>query len=384
MEFRTLGRTGLRVSAISLGTEYIYYESRQQAIDVIHAALDQQVNYFDIFWPNPTFRETMGMAFAGRRQEVLLTAHLGAAYQEDGQYQITRDPAKARDLIHECLRLYRTDTIDVLFLHNYNHASEVEQMMAPGGLLAEARRLQQEGKARFLGFSGHNTRTAQQVVESGAIDVLMFPVNLACQAVPGFQELLHACVQQNIGLVAMKPFGGGSLLRKEQILEIEDFQLGRTEVSGGPTRFQKTVEITPVQCLEYVLRQPGVSTIVPGCKNLAELNGALACFDASPAERDLADILPCFAEYPAGQCVYCNHCLPCPAGIDIGKVNSLLDQAATRSEAKIRPAAELQAEYNAMPAKASECLACGDCESRCPYGVAVSSRMEQAAALFER
>jgi hypothetical protein len=88
-------------------------------------------------------------------------------------------------------------------------------------------------------------------------------------------------------------------------------------------------------------------------------------------------VLESFATYEEGHCVYCNHCLPCPAEIDIAAMNRLFDRARIQGvDAALRQA------YAAMPANADDCLACGDCESRCPFGVAVVERMEAAGELF--
>ncbi len=376
MEYRELGRTGLSVSAIGLGTEFLLDQPRDTVVAVIREAIDRGVNYFDAFWAQPAFRDDLGAAFQGRRTRVLLTAHLGSTCQEDGQYAITRDPQIAEPFFLDFLRRLNTDHVDVLFLHNCNSQKDYAALMDPGGLLGLARRLQQEGRARFIGLSGHNTVTSRQAVESGAIDVLMFPVNLACRPVPGFFELLGACVAHEVGLVAMKPFGGGSLLRQEHILHVQDFQMGRTETRGAPMRFEKKMTITPLQCLAFVLTQEAVSTTVPGCQSVPELAEALSYWQAGTEALDFSAILPAFDTLRSGQCVYCNHCLPCPAEIDIGKVIRLLD------EAQGELTAELQAQYEALPVEAAACLACGDCEERCPFGVAVAERMEQAAALF--
>jgi len=83
-----------------------------------------------------------------------------------------------------------------------------------------------------------------------------------------------------------------------------------------------------------------------------------------------------FQQYVEGECVYCNHCLPCPAKIDIGQVSRLLDMA------QYRLTDELRAAYAALPVKASDCTQCGACEARWPFGVSVITRMEQAARLF--
>jgi predicted aldo/keto reductase-like oxidoreductase len=376
MEHRELGRTGLQVSAIGLGTEFLLDEPREVVVAVIREAIARGVNYFDLFWPHPAFRDKMGVAFAGYRERILLSAHLGCVDQ-GGQYALTREPGPAEAFLEDYFERVRTDHVDVLFVHNCNTQEDYDRLMGPGGLVELAGRIRGEGRARFIGFSGHNVVTSRQAVESGRIDVLMFPVNLTSQAVPGYRDLLDACAAHQIGLVAMKPYAGGRLLRGQRVVAVEDFQMGRTETMGGPTRFETTATVTPAHCLAYVLAQTSVCTTVPGCKNLEELAAALAYWQATEQERDFTAAAADFAEYPAGQCVYCNHCLPCPAEIDIGRTLSLLD------DAQGQPTADLRERYEALPHKASDCVQCGDCVERCPFGVDVIARLEQVEEIFE-
>ncbi len=370
MQTRTLGRTGIEVSAISLGTEYLINLPQEHVDGVIHYAIEKGINYFDLFYGLPDFRDILGRSFRGYRDRVHLTAHLGAIV-ENGQYGLSRDPQLALQYFEDYLRRYHTDYVDVLFLHNSDGQQDYDTLMAPGGLLELAQRLQREGKARAIGFSGHTASTARQAAESGAIDVVMFPINLAANAVPGKRELFQACAAHDVALVAMKPFAGGKLLQAESRMALEIYQSG-----GDPMELEKRGAVTPVQCLHYVLSQVGVSTVVPGCKSIAELDQALAYWEADDAARDFSELLVAFAQYETGACVYCNHCLPCPSVIDIGQVNRLLDMATT----ELTPA--LRAAYAALPASGADCIQCGACEARCPFGVAVIDRMEQAAALF--
>jgi len=115
---------------------------------------------------------------------------------------------------------------------------------------------------------------------------------------------------------------------------------------------------------------------VPGCANLEELADALAYDGTSAEDRDYAEALAGFEQYVEGQCTYCNHCLPCPSHIDIGQTLRLLDLAANG----VTPA--LQAAYDAMPASASDCIECGACETRCPFGVPTVNRIAEAAEMF--
>lgn len=371
MQYRTLGRTGLQVSAIGLGTEHLLEQPRERAIEVVHTAIERGVNYFDVFWAHPQFRDTMGAAFRGHRDQVILAAHLGATV-EDGQGSRTRDPQLAIRFFHDFLTRYHTDHTDILMLHNCDEQDDYEAIMRPGGLADLTDRLRQEGKARFVGFSGHTVSTALQAVESGRVDLLMFPINLAGHSVPGKADLLNACVAHNVALVAMKPYAGGMLFMRERELPMNIWTSG-----GGEYKLEKPAStITPVQCLSYTLAQNGVSTTVPGCRTIDELDAALAYWQATEEEKDFAPLLAGFQHAVRGECVYCNHCLPCPSHIDIGQTIRLYELARRQFTAEVRAA------YRAMLANADDCIQCGDCETRCPFGVSVIGKMEEAARLF--
>jgi len=372
---RTLGRTGLSVSEIGLGTEFLLGLLQDEAVGVIHEAIDRGINYIDMFWAQPEFRDNMGAAFRGRRKDVFITAHLGSTIR-DGQYAVSRDVHVCTDFFYDYLTRMETDHADVLFVHNCNSAEDYDTASSPGGLIELAQSFVKEGKARFIGLSCHNVATALRAIESGAIDVLMFPVNLASYAVPGKHKLLLVCAEYNVGLVAMKVYGGGSLLREKSVVELQDYQMGRQEMPGAPLHYTVKTEITPVKCMAYVLDRPQVATTVPGCKSVKELCDALQYYDAAGEEKDYALILPAFLEFATGECVYCNHCLPCPSTIDIGRTISLLEQG------KHELTDELRASYAELDTDASDCIACGQCTSRCPFGVDVIQKMEEAKVLF--
>ena len=371
MQYRRLGRTELSVSAISLGTEYLIGLPRDHIVGVVEEAVGRGVNYFDLFCAQPEFRDSMGTVFSGCRNRVLLAAHLGAI-EVDGQYSKTRDPEVSKRYFEDFLRRYRTEYADVLFLHNIDSQDDYDRVFGPRGLLDLARQYQREGKARFLGFGGHTVATALQAVQSGEVDVLMYPINLTGNAEPGKRELLAACVRNDTAVVAMKPFAGGRLLSGSMRIAMETAGL---EQEGRVV--ERPVSLTPVQCLSYVLGQVGVSTVVPGCKDREELRECLAYCEATDEERDFSGALAEFEEYERGKCVYCNHCLPCPAGINIGQTIRLVELAGLGLTESVKAA------YQSMSVPASECVQCGLCEDRCPFGVDTTTWMEKAVAAFE-
>jgi predicted aldo/keto reductase-like oxidoreductase len=332
--------------------------------------VEQGVNYFDIIFAMPEYLDQTGEGFRGLRERVLLTAHLGST-DKGGQYYKTRTVKRCESSFLGVLRGLGTEYVDVLFLHNFNALNDWDQA-SRSGFLDLACRLRQEGRARFLGVSGHYHGILEMAVESGRVDLIMLPVNLFNHAMPGRSDLLDLCARRNVGVVAMKPFGGGRLLNKRGSLRVPKYQ-----TSGETFRVKIASEVTSAQCLTYVLAQRGVTVALPGVKNEGELAAALHTLEASEAERDFGGLLADFGRYVEGECTYCNHCLPCPVVIDIGQVNRLLDLA------ELGLTANLRAAYAALPVKASACTECGACTKRCPFGVDAVARMRQAVRLFE-
>ena len=373
MEYRKLGRTGLDVSAVGLGTEYLNKRPRDTVISVIHAGIQAGVNYFDMVFSFPEYRDNLGAAFQGFRDRVLLAGHICTA-ETKGHYRMSREVKENEALFHDLLTRLHTDHVDVLFIQMVNSMADFEEIMDAGGIMELAQRLKQQGKARFIGMSGHRTPAALAAVQSGMVDVWMFPINLAWDLGPGRKAVFEACAGAGVGLVAMKPFAGGKLFKQKD-----------------------RGVVTPVQCLHYVLSQRGVVTAVPGVKSLKELNAALHYAEATAEEKDFSPILEAFQQDVSGNCVYCNHCAPCSSGIDIGNVMRKLDQALQRVQDKLQGPQGLGdrlsfyypphirsslGKHGASSAPPSACTECGECMERCPFDVDIIARMKMAGQFF--
>lgn len=347
MQYTKLGRTGLDVGILGLGTEHLTPEN---VGPVVARAIDQGMNYVDIMMWVPPRKDALGAAIKGRRDKVILAGHLSVA-EENGQYRKTRDLKECEDLFHDQLRRLGTDYVDILHLSYVDEPEELKQVMGPGGIFELALRYQREGKARFLGTSGHVPEITLQMIDMAPIDVIMQPVNLSCAGWLPFENMMSVCAGRNIGVVVMKVFRGGEYVTRENPLN-------------------------PLACLSYALAQPGVSTVAMGVKTVAELDANLRWLQASEAERDFVPALAETKHDVKGACVYCNHCLPCPPQINIPEVLRLLATA----ERGMTPA--VKAAYAALPVKASDCTECEVCMQRCPFGVDITAKMRQAVTLF--
>lgn len=381
MDYRKLGRTGLEVGVIGLGAEHLEHEPREVVLSVVSEALDNGVNYIDLFMGSPGVRDNFGLALKGRRDKVIVAGHLGACYKDD-QYYRTRDLDMNLAYFEDLLTRLGTDYIDVLMLHFIDEKDDYNQVFASGGPLDLALKLKQEGKVRYIGMSSHKVGVSTDAVNSGYIDVLMFPVNPAFDMLPGEtelealwkeqpyqqlkaenqrpvlarKELFHACMHQGTAIVAMKPYAAGWLFWKDN---------------------PSSISLSAVQCLHYALSQPGVQTAVPGFKTIEHVQAALAYLNASDEEKDYSHVLSQSGWDMKGICMYCNHCLPCPSGIDIAAVTQLSDGGIHGLSDDLRK------HYQNMPKKASDCIACGLCMERCPFNVDVVANMNRAKHLFE-
>jgi len=371
MQYKKLGNTGLDVSVIGLGTEYLLSQNRDTVISVINKAIDFGLNYFDIVFNITNFLDNISAGIKDKREKIILTGHLGSG-EKNRKYYKTYNVKECEKIFKKLLSKLNTDYIDIANLHNVRNEKQYKKVISSGGLLELALRLKEEGLVRFIGISTHDVSIAKNVAKTGIIDVIMIQVNIANNAMPGRSEMLAMCEKEGIGIVAMKVFAGGKLLQRNRTVNIAAWRTG-----GMRLKKKISPSITPIKCISYTLSQVGVCTVVPGVKNVDELNDSLAYLNATDEEKDFSELLANFNEYITGECVYCNHCLPCPSDIDIGQMIRLFEVA------KQGFTKEIQNEYNKLPARASDCNECGVCMERCPFEVDVISKMKQIGKLLE-
>jgi predicted aldo/keto reductase-like oxidoreductase len=382
MEYRTLGRTGMKVSAIGLGCEGFTGKTANEVRDDFSFASSLGINFFDCYSSDPELRSNFGAALAGRREKFIIQGHLCSSW-ENGQYLRTRDMAKTRAAFDDLLTRMGTDVIDVGMIHYSDSADDLRQILE-GEIIQYAVSLKEQGKIRAIGLSSHNPQVAAAAVKSGLIDVLMFSVNPCYDLQPADEDverlwadesyekplenmdkdreaLYELCERLGVGIDVMKVFGGGDLL------DAQNSPFGRA--------------FTPVQCIEYALSRPAVASVMAGCRTQEQIRAAAAWCDAGREERDFSPVMRGLDRFTwTGHCMYCGHCAPCPKGIHVASVTKFLNLA--RAQASVPET--VREHYLLLPHHASECIACGACETRCPFGVDIRGNMREAAALFGR
>ena len=384
MNYRTLGRTGIKVSEISLGCEHMQGKDYELIRNVIDAALEKGINFMDVFMSEPNVRSDIGKALAGRREKVVIQGHIGSCWV-NGQYKVSRDIDECVTYFEDLLTRLQTDYIDVGMLHFVDKETDWDDLVN-SEMMQYALELKKKGVIRCIGMSSHNPVTAKKAVDTGLIDVLMFSLNPAYDLVPKERdltevftevingqkqnftgltleparaELYRACEEQGTAITVMKTLAMGTLLSTE--------------------RSPLGVALTEAQCIHYALSRPAVAAVMVGMQRISDVEEAMAYYDLPEAERDCSQVLASLGMFNAdGRCMYCNHCLPCPAEINVAAVNKYLDLV----ELDGKPAESVKQHYISLGNTAQKCLACGACEERCPFNVPVISRMEKAKEVF--
>lgn len=165
MNYRTLGRTGIRVGEIGLGSEAFVNQTVEYGVELIDAAIAAGVNYFDLYNPEPYVRDAFGRAMEGRREKFILQGHLCSVWM-DGQYKRTRDMDQVRRSFSDLLARLRTDYIDVGMIHYVDGQQDFDAVMG-GPVIEFAKELKAAGKIRHIGMSTHNPRIGIQAVKTG-------------------------------------------------------------------------------------------------------------------------------------------------------------------------------------------------------------------------
>ena len=357
MRYRINRKTGDRISEIGIGTAYIYEAGTDEAVKALRRAYEGGINYFDLAAGHGDAFPIFGEAFEDIRENIFYQIHFGADYSS-GDYGWSLNLDTVKKSVAKMLKELRTDYIDYGFIHCQDEIADWETYLK-NGIYDYILKLKEEGIVKHIGLSSHTPKVINRILDEADIDMLMFSIN------PGYDfgegeyaygqtdersAIYRRCEKEGIGISVMKPFSGGQLL----------------DASVSPFGTALTI----YQCLKYALDKPGVLVALPGASNTAEVEALLA-YDTIPEEELDYSVISSFEPVRlSGKCVYCNHCKPCPVGIDIGLVNKYYDLALAGDDM----AAE---HYKKLDLNASDCISCGHCDSRCPFSVHQSARMQE-------
>lgn len=362
MEYRVMPRGGEKVSIIGMGTSVIGEGTREEAVATIRAAYENGINYFDMAGGHASNFEAAGEALDGIRDKVYLQVHFGADYTT-GEYGWTTSLERIQKSVKWQLEKLRTDYIDFGMIHCIDEKSDLEAYIK-NGVLDCISDLKRKGVVKHIGLSSHTPSLVNKLLDMNIVDVVMFSINPVYdygRGEFGFgenaerRELYARCLREGVAITVMKPYCGGQLL----------------DAAKSPFG----IALTAKQCLAYALDEPAVVTVLPGFGNRKELFETLEYLNSTEAEKDYSAISGFDSEDAKDSCVYCRHCHPCPVGIDIALVNKYYDLSVLGDKLA-------HDHYLTLDKRAGDCIGCGHCDSRCPFGVKQSGRMEEIKNYF--
>lgn len=333
MEYRILGKTGLKISRLGFGGIPIQRIDAEGTKVLVQKLLETGVNYIDTARGYTVSEEYLGYALEDIRDKFILATKSMARTKE----------AMAKD-IDISLKNLRTDYIDLYQVHNPT-AEDLQQVIAPGGALEALFDAKAAGKIGHIGVTLHSVDLFKEAVNYEWAETIMFPYNIV--ETQG-EKYIRICAERNIGVIAMKPLAGGA---------IDDATLA----------------------LRFIAANPDVTVAIPGMAKIEELEqNDLAMSDTSALRPEELEKIQNIRDTLGTQfCRRCNYCAPCTAGISIPSVflfEGYLSRYGLEDWAHAR--------YATLSKTASDCVDCGMCETRCPYHLPIREMLKSAAKKF--
>jgi len=330
-----LGATTLEISEIGFGGIPIIPLPREEAVSVVKHCFDLGITFFDTANMYPTSEEKLGVALKSVRNEVIIATKTAQ-----------RDAKGATDHLDLSLKQLQTDWIDVYQLHNVSNEEALNQVLAPQGAYEAVSKARDAGKIRFIGISSHSIATATEALKTGLFQTLQFPFNFI-ESDPA-DKLFPLANQNQVGIIGMKPLGGG-------ILERADL------------------------CFRF-LQQHRYVVPIPGIRAKKEADEIIELYrNVEPlSEADLKDIENIRSALGEKFCHRCEYCMPCEQGVQISSV--LMFQAAAKRLSR----EGVKGWIGKAMQSVEQCIECGECEQKCPYHLPISDLLKENLALFNQ
>ena len=333
MEYRILGKTGLKISRLGFGGIPIQKTDKEHTKKLIEVLNSEGVNFIDTARGYTVSEEYLGYALKGVRENFVIATKSMAR---------TRDEM-ARD-IDISLKNLGTDYIDLYQIHNPS-PKDFLQVTSPNGALEALYEAKKSGKIGHIGITLHSVDLFKQSIELPWVETIMFPYNIV--ETQG-EELIKECAKRNIGFICMKPLAGGA---------IEDSNLA----------------------LRFIASNKDVTVVIPGMATDTEINQNVSsvCHTAPLTDLEKEKISEIKDQLGTSFCRRCNYCAPCTVGINIPAI-FLFEGYYSRYDLKDWASNR----YSQLSKVASDCIGCGACEGRCPYNLPIRQMLKNAAQVM--
>lgn len=357
MEYTRFGKTNLQVSRLGIGAIKYGRISQDEVTALIRRAYEGGVNYIDTArgYGDSEIRVGAALAALGLRERFILSTKV-----------IRRGLDEFQEDVATSLRNLQTDWLDILFIHDVSTRANWEKIKREG-ILEYIQELKASGVVHFLGISTHDCVIGEEIIRTGLFDVAMLAYNPTNREVE--DTLFPLCRELDMGVVIMKPLGGGVLTHERSR------QLG--------------FEIEAEECLRFALSNPYVTTVIPGVEQMPYLESALRVAEENPQlNAEQMDAIAAKIDMKARHyCRGCGYCLPCPQDIPIPTVLSLYNRWEIFGGVDWSHMHHITEEYTTQVPDgrtAAECVACGACAQRCPFNLPIPDLMKKAAKELRR
>ena len=328
-----LAGTDLEISEIGFGGIPIIALSMNEAVSIVKYCFDYGITFFDTANMYLSSEEKIGTALEAVREKVVIATKTAQ-----------RDAKEVAAHIDLSLRQLKTDWIDLYQLHNVSNQETLKQVLGPHGAFEAARKACDAGKIRHIGISSHSIPTALEALKTGLFQTLQFPFNFI-ENDPA-NELFPQARRCDVGLIGMKPLGGGLLERADL-------------------------------CFGFLQQHPDIVPI-PGIRAQKEADEIIGLY-ANPkllTKADLKEMENIRSVLGEKFCHRCEYCMPCEQGVQIPSV--LIFQAV----AKRLPREGVTAWLGKAMESVAECIECGECEQKCPYNLPIADLLKENLALY--
>ncbi|RJP68026.1 MAG: aldo/keto reductase [Candidatus Abyssobacteria bacterium SURF_17] len=334
MRVTTLGKTGLRVSALGFGGIPIIRLVFDDAVHVVRHCFEGGITFFDTANVYGDSEKKIGTALESVRDKVVFATKT-----------LARDAETAAEHVNYSLENLKTSRIELYQLHNLINEAALDTVLAPGGAYEAVKKARDDGRIAFIGFSSHHIPTAIKACRTGLFATVQFPFNFI-ERDPA-DELFKVAEEMNMGIIAMKPLGGGLLERADL-------------------------------CFGFLQQYPNVIPI-PGIQAKKELDEIVALYRSPKplAEADRKEIERIRAELGTKFCHRCEYCMPCEKGVMIPNVLGF--RSFSR---RLAPMAAIAMAEGPMQT-VENCEECQECVEKCPYDLPIPDLLKEGLSLYK-
>ncbi|MBQ6631649.1 MAG: aldo/keto reductase [Romboutsia sp.] len=330
---KLLGKTNMDVNRVGFGGIPIQRITQEETNKVIDELVNNKINFIDTARAYTISEEYIGNAIEGRREKFFIATK-----------SMSRDYESMKEDIEISLKNLKTDYIDLYQLHNVK-LEEYKTIFEDNKAYKALVDAQKDGKIKYIGITSHSLETIEKAIEDEKFSTIQFPYNIIEDQA---DEAFKKANEKGIGTIVMKPLAGGA---------IDDAKLA----------------------IKYILSKNYIDVVIPGMENIEQVKENVSVLkDINITKEDEEKIIEIRSSMGKKFCRRCEYCMPCPLNINIPQ-NFLLEGYYTRYNLK----QWAKDRYLSLEVKASECVECGLCETKCPYELPIRDMLKNVASKLD-